>query len=372
MTLQVVGAGVGRTGTMSLKTGLERLIGLPCYHMVEVFGRPEHVPLWKEAAEGGQVEWAAMLAGYGATSDFPACLFWREIYQANPNAMVVLSTRSDTALWWASASQTIFGFDDGTKLPPEMSDWFAMWGRRGIGPFHAELDGRGRGPGGLRAPQRRSPGLGAPGPAGGLATRARMGPALRRARGSPTRRTVPTLEHARGLPCVSEDFHLAEAIEQISQFGRQPLDLNRRADNRAVAAIICTGGSCVPLSGPISKARFTCSTGESRPPTAALIASLTADRASAALCGPMLLLMLGVLADRAPRDFEGSTEMGPGQLPRHHATPRASALSANVLSDAPQGCGTSCRALQLALPLLALAQPVLEVRRTRATVARRL
>jgi hypothetical protein len=126
VSLRVVGAGVGRTGTMSLKTGLEQLLGQPCYHMVDVFRRPEHVPLWRAAAEGETVDWAAMLADYGATSDFPACLFWPEITAANPDAVVVLSTRRDSEVWWASASQTIFSLDE-AKLPPEMSDWYAMW-----------------------------------------------------------------------------------------------------------------------------------------------------------------------------------------------------------------------------------------------------
>lgn len=126
MSIDVVGAGVGRTGTLSLKTGLEQLLGRPCYHMVEVFGRPEHVPLWREAAEGGTVDWNAMLADYGSTSDFPACLFWPEILAANPDAVVVLSTRSDSAAWWASAGATIFAID-GADLPPEMAEWYEMW-----------------------------------------------------------------------------------------------------------------------------------------------------------------------------------------------------------------------------------------------------
>ncbi len=40
MGLQVVGAGLGRTGTLSLKQALEQLLDGPCYHMTEVFGRP--------------------------------------------------------------------------------------------------------------------------------------------------------------------------------------------------------------------------------------------------------------------------------------------------------------------------------------------
>ncbi len=126
MDVKVVGAGVGRTGTLSLKTGLEELIGRPCYHMLEVFGHPEHVALWRTAAEGGPVDWATMLADYGATSDFPACLFWPEILAANPDAVVVLSTRRDSEAWWDSASKTIFAIAGG-DLPPEMADWFEMW-----------------------------------------------------------------------------------------------------------------------------------------------------------------------------------------------------------------------------------------------------
>lgn len=126
MAIQVVGAGVGRTGTLSLKAALEQLIGQPCYHMLEVFEHPEHVTFWREAAEGGKVDWTGVLAPYGATSDFPACLFWQEILDANPGAVVVLSTRKDSLTWWESASQTIFAID-GSHLPPEMADWYEMW-----------------------------------------------------------------------------------------------------------------------------------------------------------------------------------------------------------------------------------------------------
>lgn len=126
MTVRVVGAGAGRTGTLSLKNGLEQLLGEPCYHMVEVFGHPEHVALWRAAAEGEKVDWHAMLDGYGSTSDFPACLFWQEILEANPDAVVVLSTRRDSEAWWDSASQTIFAID-GSSLPPEMAEWYEMW-----------------------------------------------------------------------------------------------------------------------------------------------------------------------------------------------------------------------------------------------------
>ena len=54
MALQVVGAGFGRTGTLSLKNALEKIGFGPCYHMMEVFPRPEHVAMWHRSAFGGR------------------------------------------------------------------------------------------------------------------------------------------------------------------------------------------------------------------------------------------------------------------------------------------------------------------------------
>ena len=45
MALEVIGAGFGRTGTMSLKVALEELGFGPCYHMTVVFEHPKHVEL---------------------------------------------------------------------------------------------------------------------------------------------------------------------------------------------------------------------------------------------------------------------------------------------------------------------------------------
>ena len=52
MPLEVIGAGFGRTGTLSLKLALERLGFVKCYHMTEVFEHPEHVPMWAAAHRG--------------------------------------------------------------------------------------------------------------------------------------------------------------------------------------------------------------------------------------------------------------------------------------------------------------------------------
>jgi len=105
--LRVVGAGVGRTGTLSLKIALERLLGAPCYHMAEVFGKPEHLPLWHGATRGKLPDWHALMRGYAAAVDWPASAFWPELSASFPDALVLLSVR-DSDSWWRSANGTIF------------------------------------------------------------------------------------------------------------------------------------------------------------------------------------------------------------------------------------------------------------------------
>jgi hypothetical protein len=106
--LQVVGAGVGRTGTHSLKIALEQLLGGPCHHMVEVFAHPEEIGVWTDAIDGKAIDWGALMSGYTAQVDWPGGSFWPELSAANPEALVLLSTR-DPDKWYTSCSNTIFG-----------------------------------------------------------------------------------------------------------------------------------------------------------------------------------------------------------------------------------------------------------------------
>lgn len=107
MGLRVIGAGLGRTGTMSLKLALTRLLGAPCYHMVEVFQNPSHLAVWTAAGRGDAVDWNALFKGFAATVDWPSAAFWPELMEAFPEAHVLLSTRESSS-WWKSASETIF------------------------------------------------------------------------------------------------------------------------------------------------------------------------------------------------------------------------------------------------------------------------
>jgi hypothetical protein len=106
MPLKVIGAGLGRTGTVSLKLALEQLGVGRCYHMTELLAHPEHLPQWQRAIDG-QPDWSALFAGYGATVDYPACIYWRELADLYPQAKVILTER-DPDEWFASTQATIF------------------------------------------------------------------------------------------------------------------------------------------------------------------------------------------------------------------------------------------------------------------------
>lgn len=107
MSLKVVGAGFGRTGTLSLKIALERIGFGPCYHMMEVFPRPEHVARWHRLAFEQSMDWDEIFRGFHATVDWPAARWWREIAAHFPEAKVLLSVR-DPEAWYKSVTDTIY------------------------------------------------------------------------------------------------------------------------------------------------------------------------------------------------------------------------------------------------------------------------
>ena|SRR5947209_1176281 len=122
MTLRVIGAGLGRTGTNSLKLALERLLGGRCYHMLELLERPGDIQYWERAVAGELITWDWLRRDYVATVDFPAAMFWRELLADSPDAVVLLSTRESAQVWWDSFQRTIVRAMSG-EVPPDRPDW---------------------------------------------------------------------------------------------------------------------------------------------------------------------------------------------------------------------------------------------------------
>jgi hypothetical protein len=107
MALKVVGAGFGRTGTLSLKNALEKLGFAPCYHMMEVFPRPDHVRMWHRLTFENAIDWDLLFRDFQATVDWPSARWWREIAAHYPEAKVLLSVR-DPEAWYKSMIDTIY------------------------------------------------------------------------------------------------------------------------------------------------------------------------------------------------------------------------------------------------------------------------
>lgn len=126
MTIKIIGAGVGRTGTYSLKLALEQLGLGPCHHMEEVLHNPPvNVPLWHAAALG-KPDWEAAYKGYNSAVDWPTAAFWPELIKVYPQAKVILSTRSLES-WYNSFSGTIFKLMVGRdQAPPHMKPFLDM------------------------------------------------------------------------------------------------------------------------------------------------------------------------------------------------------------------------------------------------------
>ena len=93
-TLQVIGAGFGRTRTLSMREALVRLGFGPCDHIVEDFEHQERFALWDEAlhrkSAGESIDWRPLLDRFQSIVDWPGAYFWRELTAAHPDAKVVL------------------------------------------------------------------------------------------------------------------------------------------------------------------------------------------------------------------------------------------------------------------------------------------
>jgi hypothetical protein len=105
--------------------------------MLEVFPSEEQRAGWTAAAIGEPVDWDVLLGDFRAIVDWPGGAFWRELSDANPDALVLLSTRP-AADWYRSAHNTIF---IGSRHVAESGDpWMQAFMRLLDDRFCADLD----------------------------------------------------------------------------------------------------------------------------------------------------------------------------------------------------------------------------------------
>ena len=107
MSIKVIGAGLGRTGTMSLKRALEHLSGEKCFHMVELLYQPDRLKYLKKADLTRLMNWEKLFDGFGSATDFPCCIYYQELAKLYPEAKVILTVR-DPEKWYESTLETIY------------------------------------------------------------------------------------------------------------------------------------------------------------------------------------------------------------------------------------------------------------------------
>ncbi|MEM7173554.1 MAG: sulfotransferase family protein [Pseudomonadota bacterium] len=143
MAINIIGVGVGRTGSYSLKLALEELNFGPCHHMEEVASNlPVQLPLW-QAALAGRPDWPSIYSGYNSAVDWPTARFFRELNAFYPEAKFILGYR-DSRRWAESFSETIYKLlSEADQAPDHLHDWLAMAGeivaQTGI-PAGADVD----------------------------------------------------------------------------------------------------------------------------------------------------------------------------------------------------------------------------------------
>lgn len=127
--MRVIGAGVGRTGTYSLKLAINQLGLGPCHHMEAVLhDMPVQVPLWSDAL-CGRPDWRRIYSGFASAVDWPTARYFRELRAAYPSARFVLTIR-DPEKWADSFAATIYKLLTGREhAPPDKRAWLKMAGR---------------------------------------------------------------------------------------------------------------------------------------------------------------------------------------------------------------------------------------------------
>lgn len=138
MTLRIIGAGFGRTGTESMKQALEILGYGPCHHMYEVLADKDRYDRWLAVLEGrGVPDWRGLLEGYRASVDWPVALYWRELADLWPQAKILLTVR-DADDWYASMDRTVLALmrdPDNNRMAKALADRVfggAVWDKEGV------------------------------------------------------------------------------------------------------------------------------------------------------------------------------------------------------------------------------------------------
>lgn len=128
MSIKIIGAGLPRTGTNTLKASLETLGFSQTYHMKELLMNPENLHYWLTLEETGTMDWDTLYQGYQATVDFPAYPWYKEHMKRYPDAKVILTVRPFEK-WYNSVYSTVW-----TAGPQTLGEKLSMMAKMAFNP----------------------------------------------------------------------------------------------------------------------------------------------------------------------------------------------------------------------------------------------
>ena len=103
--MKIICAGLSKTGTKSLSKAL-RILGFTVFDYDE--HRDFHVDQWFEIYyEGKSPDFASMYKDVDAVADVPPAFWFEEIYEAFPDAKVILSLRDNEEVWAQSLAKQL-------------------------------------------------------------------------------------------------------------------------------------------------------------------------------------------------------------------------------------------------------------------------
>ncbi|KAI9499133.1 P-loop containing nucleoside triphosphate hydrolase protein [Zychaea mexicana] len=105
--LEVIGAGMSRNGTDSLRQALD-ILGYNTHHVHGMVGIDWHPEAFTEAYEHPDkpADWDSIYKGYSAAVDSPTVFFLDRLIEYYPNAKVIL-TKRDPDTWYNSLANTL-------------------------------------------------------------------------------------------------------------------------------------------------------------------------------------------------------------------------------------------------------------------------
>lgn len=104
--MKIIGAGFGRTGTLSLKLALDQLGFGPTLHNSEFTNNAELRVSWGMKLAGLDLPWKTLFKGYHSAVDWPSSFFWPETAIHYPDAKIILTVRP-VREWLASFKRTV-------------------------------------------------------------------------------------------------------------------------------------------------------------------------------------------------------------------------------------------------------------------------